>query len=282
MLPWDGTAAIVRPRCRRTALPPSGDEATASHCSPAAPGWVQFPHIAAGDAGANPLVAVCVVGPSLRGANGRCIRTHDGVSLRPRFAYDPNIRRTSRPYAVSYRANGRSPMKQRCRWLLGTGLVLVTGRLLTVTACSKGPLPPPLAPIAVLQAPTNPTAAFAAPVKGCVIAGTIVYTGPPVKFMVINTSKASFPVRIGTEDIIVGPNGKLLNVVVYIKKGLPKKSGSPPKKLLGLWRFRGACRGLELPLDRGVGRRRWGTPEGRKEQRYRSGPTGDRRVAYRL
>lgn len=119
-------------------------------------------------------------------------------------------------------------MQGRRRWLLGIGLVLVAGSLLTVTVCSKGPLPPPLAPIAVLQAPTNPTAAFGAPVKGGVIAGTIVYTGPPVKRMMINTSKASFPVRIGTEDIIVGPNGELLNVVVYIKKGLPNKAYPAP------------------------------------------------------
>lgn len=119
-------------------------------------------------------------------------------------------------------------MRQRYGRLLGLRFVLVAGSLPTVTACSKGPLPPPLAPIAVLQAPTNPTAAFAAPVKGCVIAGTIVYTGPPVKRKMINTSKASFPVRIGTEDIIVGPNGELLNVVVYIKKGLPKKSHPTP------------------------------------------------------
>ena len=98
-----------------------------------------------------------------------------------------------------------------------------------------GPVAAPLAPIVSSQAPTTPAEAYAPCAGRGAVAGQILYTGPSVKRVVLGTAgHTSFPVRIGSEDLIVNGDGTLRNVVVYVKQGLSPKTYPTPTRALVL------------------------------------------------
>ena len=106
--------------------------------------------------------------------------------------------------------------------------------LLETLGCRPAlPPPPPLPPITQPQGPTTQKQAFARPASGSVIAGRVFYTGEAVRRKVISTmGRTRFPVRLGTEAVLVNLDGTLKNVVVYVKKGLPAKTYSISTKPL--------------------------------------------------
>lgn len=114
--------------------------------------------------------------------------------------------------------------------------IVVVWLVLGIVGCRPAPPPPAtLPPILQTQAPTTAAKAYAPPVNDGVIAGRVLYTGPVVQRRVLDTKgRTVFPVRLGTESVVVNVNGALQNVVVYVKSGLPKQSYRPPVKPLVL------------------------------------------------
>lgn len=122
---------------------------------------------------------------------------------------------------MEIRCARRAGVAQRSRWT-AVGLCFLLGTL----GCSPAlPPPAPLPPITQPQGPTTRKQAFAQPALGSVIAGRVLYTGKAVRRKVISTKgRTRFPVRLGSEEVLVNPDGTLKNVVIYVKKGLPAKT----------------------------------------------------------
>ncbi len=98
-------------------------------------------------------------------------------------------------------------------------------------------VPTPTAPIAFAvpaavakpQAPTSQQAAYAPPTTGAVIAGTVVYTGPPITPKPLFTaSDPMCTVPVFSEDVVVNANGTLSNVLIYVTQGLGNRPFTAP------------------------------------------------------
>jgi len=69
----------------------------------------------------------------------------------------------------------------------------------------------------------------------CVLTGTVKLDGPPPKGKPINMAKEpicmkAHPTPALTEEVVVGANGMLQNVIVYVSEGLPNSNFSPPSE----------------------------------------------------
>ncbi len=85
------------------------------------------------------------------------------------------------------------------------------------------------AAVAKPQAPTSQQAAYAPPTTGAVIAGTVVYTGPPITPKpLVTAADPMCTVPVFSEDVVVNAGGTLSNVLIYVTQGLGNRTFTAP------------------------------------------------------
>ncbi len=126
--------------------------------------------------------------------------------------------------SVCERCSGGRPIGR------GADAFILGAACLAVACRPVAPPPPPPPPVIQWQAPTTLATATAPATRGAVVAGRIIYTGPPITPRTIVSPVSR--VAVLDESVVVNADGTLCNVLVYVKSEFEGRTFATPRKPL--------------------------------------------------